>query len=259
MLNPNLYAPVFTRKSVRKYAETPLTPAQLSMIKAEIAKAVPLLPGEKYKLELGEAREGWRIYGYCENTPLSNANLGFLLQQLDLALHLEGLGRLWFGMGREPKGSNPPKGLSYAMCLKVGAAAEPIARAGVNEFDRRPIQEIIDEDDLHTLFEAVRLAPSARNSQPWYFTEDNEKIQVWRRQPKLLDKLIIDRMNWVDMGIALCHAVLALENAGVICEIELAPPKKGLEGHDYLLTLDIDKLSLKGWLKKLKDEILDRD
>jgi len=238
MLNPNLYAPIFTRKSVRKYAETPLTPAQLGLVKAEIAKAVPLLPGEKYKLELGESREGWRVYGYCENTPLSNANLGFLLQQLDLALHLEGLGRLWFGMGREPKDSKPPKGLSYAMALKVGAAAEPIARESTDEFDRRPIDVVVGGEDLYTLFEAVRLAPSARNSQPWYFTGDEGKVQVWRRQPKLFDKLLIDRMNWIDMGIALCHAALALENAGREFTVELAPPAQGPEGHEYLLTLN---------------------
>ena len=247
MLNPNLYPPIFTRKSIRKYAETPLTPAQLSIVKAEIQRAVPLLPGEQSKLELGESREGWRVYGYCENTPLSNANLGFLLQQLDLALHLQSLGRLWFGMGREPRDSKPPrgsvlseKGLSYAMCLKVGVAAEPIARENTDEFDRRPIASVIDEDDLYALFEPVRLAPSARNSQPWYFTEDDDKVYVWRRQPKLLDKLLIDRMNWLDMGIALCHAVLSLEHAGKEFKVEVDAPEKALDGHDYLLTLDLD-------------------
>ena len=244
MLNPNLYAPIFTRKSVRKYAETPLSPAQLGLVKAEIAKAVPLLPGEKFKLELGESREGWRIYGYCESTPLSNANLGFLLQQLDLALHLEGLGRLWFGMGREPKDSKPPKGLSYAMCLKIGVAAEPITRESTDAFDRRPIETVIDEDDLYELFEAVRLAPSARNSQPWRFTKDDDKVLVWRTQPAGMLKRILDRMNWIDMGIALCHAALALENAGKAFKVEVdASVKDSLKvprGIDYLLTLDID-------------------
>jgi len=242
MLNPNLYAPIFARKSVRKYAETPLSPAQLGVIKAEIARAVPLLPDEKYKIELGEAKEGWRVYGFCENTPLSNANLGFLLQQLDLALHLQGMGRLWFGMGRSTGGIKAPAGLSYAMCLKVGVAAEPIARESINEFDRRPIHEIIDEDGLYALFEPVRLAPSARNSQPWYFTEDDDRIVVWRKQPGIMDKLLIlmDRMNWIDMGIALCHAVLALEHAGKAFKIKIDSPAKAREGYDYLLTLDVD-------------------
>jgi len=244
MLNPNLYAPIFTRKSIRKYAETPLTPAQLSVVKAELQRAVPLLPGEQYKLELGESREGWRVYGYCENTPLSNANLGFLLQQIDLALHLQGLGRLWFGMGREPRDSKPPKGLSYAMCLKVGIAAEPLARESAAEFDRRPINTVIDEDGLYALFEAVRLAPSARNSQPWRFTEDNDKILVWRTQPYGMLKRVLDRMNWIDMGIALCHAALSLEHAGKEFKVEVDASVKATikapKGIDYLLTLDID-------------------
>jgi nitroreductase len=240
MLNPNLYAPIFTRKSIRKYAETPLSPAQLGVIKAEITRAVPLLPGEKAKLELGEAREGWRVYGFCENTPLSNANLGYMLQQIDLALYQQGLGRLWFGMGRSTGGIKAPAGLSYAMALKVGAASEPIARESVDAFNRKPINEIIDEDDLYELFEPVRLAPSARNSQPWYFTEDDDDIIVWRRQPKGIDRLLIDRMNWIDMGIALCHAVLSLEHAGEKFKIEVKAPAKAREGHDYLLTLAID-------------------
>ena len=239
MLNPAFYAPIFTRKSVRKYADTPLSPAQLAAIKVEIAKAVPLLPGEKYQLELGESKEGWRVYGYCENTPLSNANLGFLLQQLDLALHLQGLGRLWFGMGREPKDSKPPKGLSYAMALKVGVSAEPIERASIAEFDRRPIETVIDTPELQALFEVVRLAPSARNVQPWFFTVSGDAIHAWRKQPGGLLKRLIGRMHWVDMGIALCHAALAVENAGKTFSVEIAPPAEGMDGHDYLLTFTI--------------------
>ena len=244
MLNPNLYAPIFTRKSVRKYADTPLSPAQLSVILAEISRAVPLFPGEKYKLELGESREGWRIYGFCENTPRSNANLGFLMQQLDLALYQQGLGRLWFGFGRAPGGIKAPAGLTYCMCLKIGVAAEPIGRAP-NEFTRKPIGEVIDEDDLYELLEPARLAPSTRNSQPWYFTEDNGKavndnIVVWRKQPKGLDKLLIDRMNWLDMGIALCHAVLSLEHARKKFEIKTNKPPKAKEGYDYLMTFEMD-------------------
>jgi len=240
MLSPSLYEPIFTRKSVRKYAETPLSPEQLALVKTEVASAVPLLPVEKFKLELGEAKEGWRIYGYCENTPRSNANLGFLLQQLDLALYLQGLGRLWFGMGREPKDSNPPKGLSYAMCLKVGVAAEPIART-VDKFDRRPTVAPANAGVLSSLFEAVRLAPSARNSQPWLIDATGSRVHFWRKQPTGILKRMIDRMNWVDMGIVLCHAVLALEHEGKAFKAAVDSPAQALEGHDYLLTLVLDE------------------
>jgi len=240
MLNPSLYVPIFTRKSIRKYAETPLSPAQLGAVKAEIANAAPLLPGEKYHLELGEAREGWRVYGFCENTPLSNANLGFLLQQIDLALHAQGLGRLWFGMGRSTGGIKAPVGLSYAMCLKVGVSAEPIARESTDEFDRKPIDEVVDDADLYELFGPVRLAPSARNDQSWSFASEVGKVRVWRKQPSGMLKLLIDRMNWIDMGIALCHAALSLEHAGKAFTVEVAPSAEGREGYDYLLTLALD-------------------
>ena len=234
MLNPSLYEPIFTRKSVREYADTPLSPAQLDAVREEIAKAVPLLPEEKYKLELGEAREGWRIYGFCENTPKSNVNLGFLMQQLDLALHIQGLGRLWFGFGRAPSKLKAPAGLSYAMCLRIGVASEPIERAP-GEFMRKPITEVVDEDALRELLDPVRLAPSARNVQPWYFTAGTaDKIFVWRKPPKI--KLILDRMHWVDMGIALCHMVLSLERKQVNFEISFDEAKR-LEGYDYFMTV----------------------
>ena len=244
MLNPNLYDPIFHRKSIRSYSAAPLTPEQLALIKAEIGKVVPLLPAERFQLVLGEAKEGWRIYGYCENTPLSNANLGFVLQQLDLALYLQGLGRLWFGMGRNPGDGKPPKGqglsgkgLSYAMCLKVGNASQSLSRESTGQFDRKPMEEVMDEG-LRELFEPVRLAPSARNVQPWYFTKEESGIRAWRMTPRI--KIIIDRMSWIDMGIALCHAALALEHAGKVFAVEIAPPEKSRGGCDYLLDIVYD-------------------
>ena len=238
MLNPNLYNAIFQRKSIRHYDEnTPLSPAQLGLIKEEIAKLVPLLPAERFHLELGEAREGWRVYGFCENTPLGNANLGFVLQQLDLALHLHGLGRLWFGMGRSTGGTKAPKGLSYAMCLKVGNASQALARESAEQFDRKPMEEIVGSEALHELFEAVRLAPSAMNVQPWFFEQGEGAIRAWRKRPAGLMKVFIDRMHWIDMGIALCHAALAIEHTGRPFEIEIAPPADGREGFDYALDI----------------------
>ena len=233
MLNPALYAPIFERKSIRKFAETPLSAEQLKRVKAEMEAATPLLPGEKFQLELSPSKEGWRIFGYCENTPLSNVNLGFLLQQLDLALHLQGLGRLWYGFGRAPRGVKPPKGLSYAMCLKIGMAAEPLTRE-LAEFDRQA--SITDDDTLAELLKPARLAPSAMNSQPWWFSAEGEAIHVWRKQIGL-KKLLLGRMNLIDVGISLCHTVLAIEHAGKAFSVEVNAPANALEGHDYLLTL----------------------
>jgi len=211
MLNQALHPAVFVRKSIRKYSETPLTEEQIALVKSEIAAVTPLLPSELFALELAPAKEGWRIYGYCKNTTLGNVNLGYIMQQLDLALHVHGLGRLWYGFGRKPAEITPPKGLTYAMCLKIGNAAEPLCRE-LAEFDRKP--SVTPNAELAELLEPARLAPSAMNSQPWYFTlASDDNIHVWR-QKLGLKKLILDRMNLIDVGIALCHAVLAMQRDG---------------------------------------------
>jgi len=233
MLNPTLYPAIFERKSIRKYSDTPLNAEQLAAVKMEIAAATPLLPDEKFNLELAASKEGWRIYGYCENTPLSNVNLGFVLQQLDLALHLQGLGRLWYGFGRKPGNVTAPSGLSYAMCLKIGNAAEPLTRE-LNAFERKA--SVTADRALIELLEPARLAPSAMNSQPWFFSAEGDNIHVWRTKLGL-KKLILERMNLIDMGIALCHAALALQHAEKKFDVAMKQPAQEIDNHTYLLTL----------------------
>lgn len=237
MLNPALYPAIFARKSIRQYDENnPLSQEQLELIRREIAQVQPLLPDEKFQLELASSKEGWRIYGYCENTARSNVNLGFVMQQLDLTLYLQGLGRLWYGFGREPRESNPPQGLSYAMCLKVGNPAQGLAREP-SEFDRKAMSEVSADPVLQTLLEAARLAPSAMNSQPWRFTREGGSIGVCCKNPGV-KKLFLGRMNQIDMGICLCHTLLALEHAGYEIKGIAGPAKTDVPGFYGLLTIE---------------------
>jgi len=239
LTNPTLYPAIFLRKSIRSYADTPLSAEQLGEIKALLPDVRPLLPDLKFHLELAPSKEGWRIFGYCEDTPLGNANLGYVMQQLDLALFLKGLGRLWFGMGRDPRMKAAPKGLSYAMCLKVGNAAEPLSREQ-GEFNRKPIAEVIADEALRETFEPVRLAPSARNSQPWLFVKEEGGIHVFCANSGGIMKVFgLDRMNQVDMGICLCHAALSFGQRGM----KFAPVTTGgveaPAGYYYLMTLEL--------------------
>ncbi len=238
MLNSDLYPHIFKRKSIRKYANTPLSVEQVDAAQEVLDSLVPLFPDEKYKLEFSP--EKWRVYAYCENTVTGNANIGFLLQQLDLALHGLGLGRLWFGMGKEPKDIKTEPPLSYAICLKIGNPAETLSRESAAEFDRKPIGEVITDSDLQPVLEAVRLAPSAGNSQPWWFKLDGDAIRVYRKKPGFIKAAIMGRMNQGDMGIALCHAVLALEHAGyTVRGISANAPETIPDGYEYTATIQI--------------------
>jgi hypothetical protein len=238
MLNADLYPSIFERKSIRKYTDAPLTTEQTDAMQAAIAALVPLFPNEKYKLEFSPEKR--RIYAYCENTAAGNANAGFLLQQLDLALFAAGLGRLWFGMGTDPKDIKPEPPLSYAICLKVGNAAEPLARQSESEFERKPIGEVIDNVDLQKTFKAVRLAPSAANSQPWRFVREGGVIRAFRKKPGFIKAIMFGRMNQCDMGIALCHAILALERDGYTVKgVSADAPGTVPDGYEHTASIQI--------------------
>lgn len=236
MLNPALYNYIFERKSIRKYKDVPLSEDQIKVVHGVLAGLVPLFPAQKLVLEFSPEKQ--RIYAYCEDTVIGNANVGFQLQQVDLALFGAGLGRLWFGMGRAPKDIKETPPLSYAICMKVGRAAEPIARESTGEFKRKPIADVIDDETLWPAFEAARLAPSARNTQPWLFKREGDSIHAFRKIPGFVGAALIGRMNRGDMGIALCHAILGLEHEGhAVKEITHAAPASIPAGYEYTATI----------------------
>jgi len=238
MLNPDLYPTIFKRKSIRKYSDAPLSAEQTDSVHAAIGSLAPLFPEEKYKLDFNPEKK--RVYAYCEDTVAGNANVGFLLQQLDLALFGAGLGRLWYGMGRDPKDAKPTPPFSYDICMKVGTAAEPLARQSAAEFKRKPIGEVIADVGLQPAFEAVRLAPSANNTQPWRFTREGGAIHAFRKKPGFISAALYGRMNQGDMGIALCHAVLGLEHEGyTVKEIFVSTPMSVPDGCEYTATIRI--------------------
>ena len=238
MLNSELYSHIFGRKSVRKYEDVSLSTEQILVVESVLSGLVPLFPEEKFTLDFSPEKQ--RIYAYCEDTVCGNANIGFLLQQVDLALFGAGFGRLWFGMGREPKDIKKASPLSYAICIKAGIAAEPIARETKDEFKRKPISEVINDAGFWPAFEGARLAPSARNTQPWMFKREGEFIHAFRKLPGFISAALIGRMNQGDMGIALCHAILGLEHEGyAVKEVTHSPPESVPGGYEYTATIRV--------------------
>ena len=63
--------------------------------------------------------------------------------------------------------------------------------------------------------EMVRLAPSAKNAQPWRIVKDEDKFHFYEKRDIGIGAHDIQRL---DVGIALCH-------------FELAAKEKGISGH----------------------------
>lgn len=206
------------RKSVRSYTNEPVDEETLREIEAFIAEIKPLEPDIRVAWEIVPASRvkcilPWKapqlVAIYAEDKEGALENAGFLFQQLDLYLQGRGLGACWLGMGRPDQQLVAKDGLPFCMLLAFGYPKGETLRENANEFKRKALADIADEPDKR--LEPARLAPSSVNSQPWYFTHEEGVIHVWRVKPSGLMRRAMERMNRIDMGIALAHLSVSHE------------------------------------------------
>lgn len=144
---------------------------------------------------------------------------GYLGEQLVLRATALGLSTCWVGgmfrfktlMGRLSIGPNE----RVAALIAVGYAAQaaPVASPLWHRFmKRKSLQQIASPTLLQSApwvqagVEAVRLAPSAVNLQPWFLSGDSREITL---------KPVHSRsFTYMDLGIAMLHFQVAAESAG---------------------------------------------
>ena len=221
------------RKSVRSYTNEPLDAAMLREIEEFMAQARPLAPDIRVVWEIVPASRvkcilPWKapqlVAMYTEEKPGALENVGFMFQQLDLYLQSRGLGACWLGMGKPDQQLAAKEGLPFCMLLAFGYPKGEALRESAGEFKRKALSEITDEPDKR--LEPARLAPSSVNSQPWYFTHGEGVIHAWRVAPSGLMRKAMERMNRIDMGIALAHLRVSSE-AFRYQRLEQPPTLKG--------------------------------
>lgn len=225
MTNLELYNTIFKRKSIRKYDMTPLSDEKLADIKAYTDKLRPLDDSIKYSFEFIGGNDvkfllpvklaPHYICIYSEKKEGYLMNAGYMLQQLDLYLSASNIGSLWFGMGKPAKDILKYKnGLDFVILLAFGNAAEPLHRQSTSEFKRKSISEITSIEGAEQMLEPVRLAPSATNSQPWFFSGNTREIIVSRKKLNFMKEKMLGEFNQINIGISLCHLWLTLEHEG---------------------------------------------
>ena len=238
-----LYRTIFERRSIRKYDMTPLPESTLDAL-MEFAGSVRKLDdsikyecvflGEKDVKNLLPIKAPHYICMYSENKPGYLLNAGFVLQQLDLYLSANEIATCWLGLAKPSRQVMEPKGnMEFVIMIAFGNTNELIHRTDTSVFIRRSIEEITNIPGAEDLLEPVRLAPSASNSQPWYFSGNLEEIIVSREKPGFLKAPIYERMNQIDIGIALCHLWLSLEHRGKTADISFADSALP-NGHEYM-------------------------
>lgn len=233
-----LYNSIFHRKSVRKYKKNDVDESTLEQIKTFIASVKPLFTDIKYEIKIltrGEVSNNWApryVAIYSEKKPGHLLNAGYLLQQVDLYVQSLGLGSCWIGLARPQESKT--KRFGYIIMISVGYPEVDTVR-NPSDFKRKNINEITDVDQVE-LMEAVRLAPSAVNSQPWYFKKSDDSIDVYRNK-KGFHALALNTWNQIDVGIAILHLDLSLSNKQIKFEHykKLSVAKK--TGYEYVMSV----------------------
>lgn len=241
MTNKQLYDAIFKRKSIRKYDMTPVSETILAELKKFASSVKPLDENIKYEfLYLGtddvknllpiKAPNYICLYSEKKDNYLMNA--GVILQQIDLYLSANNLGSCWLGMAKPSKQVAKVKnGLEFVIMIAFGNTNEPVHRESSSEFKRNNLSSISQILDVDELLEPVRLAPSASNTQPWFFSGNQDEITVSREKLNLIKIPLYGKMNQIDIGIALCHLWLSLDHQGknVSFDFEKIPVPSGYE------------------------------
>lgn len=175
---------IYKRRSCRSFLSVPVDAEMIEKILSFDLK--PLYPEIKVRMDI-VGRDKVRcicpwttpqlIAVYSEETEGYLENIGFLFQQLELYLQTLGLGVCWLGMGRmNPRTATQVEGMKFVIMLAFGHPKGEQLRSDPKAFRRKPMEQITDRADPR--LEAARLAPSAVNSQPWYFTHEGDTLHV---------------------------------------------------------------------------------
>lgn len=169
---------------------------------------------------------------------------GFMFETLVLKATSMGLGTCWLG-GTFRRGpfarvmGNDPDGREVSIVSPIGHPtqkrrfAERMMRRMVKSDHRKPFARLFSgvspDSPLGRVLQAVRLAPSSRNSQPWKASVAQETDSEGRKRMTVrFDCTTDSRFSSIDMGIAYCHFVLASQEENLLWDIERVNDSKSV-------------------------------
>ena len=223
---------IYVRKSCRKYLDDEI---DMSAIKEFMDNVKPLTREINYSYEILtkdklNIRTRWKapyyLALYSDKKDNYGVNIGFIFQQLSLFLQSLDIGSCWVGMA-SLKENNP----KFVIAISFGKSND-LTRE-ISQFKRKSLSEIADTEDERLI--PAQLAPSAVNSQPWYFKHIDEGFDVYKVKHNIVKRKILGKWNDVDIGIALSH--LYVSNPETF-EFEVKD-KQDIKGYTYVGSVKI--------------------
>ena len=205
----DLYDMIFKRRSVRIYEQTSLSIEELTKIQ-NCLDNLNQLNHQKAKFriitpeKMGLCQAPYYIVASCEDNTKSYINIGYSLEYMDLYLQSIGLGSVWLGSKMPIK-----KEKDDCIVMAFGRTKIPY-RKNEKEFNRLSITKICNQENEIT--KAIRLAPSAVNSQPWKIDYQDKKIEIHYHGRGPLKLALAPKMNKIDIGIMTCFVETTLKH-----------------------------------------------
>ncbi|MCH5344185.1 MAG: nitroreductase [Acetatifactor sp.] len=130
---------------------------------------------------------------------------------------------------------------------------ESLMRKGVKADERLPFETLFFKDSFSApltaddagrfreALEMVRLAPSAVNKQPWRAVVCGDTVHFYEKKTKALSQNATSDLQKVDVGIALLHFALTIEEDGMKGRFLADDPKlKQEEDVGYIISYRVD-------------------
>ena len=253
----NISTLVRTRRSVRTYDNKPLTSDDVQKLSAFMSKIenpyeIPvefnILNAKQQKLSCPVVTGTDLFIGTkVKRIPHAEEAVGYSLEMFVLYAQSLNIGTVWIG------GTMDRSAFERAMALgndemmpcvsPIGYIArkmsmrETMMRKGVKADSRLPFESLFFNgtfDDPLTKekapifvepLEAVRLAPSAVNKQPWRVVINNNAAHFYLKRNKGFVSESAGNMQKIDLGIALCHFALSAKEKGMNISFVINDPK----------------------------------
>lgn len=227
----NLYKMIGMRRSVRDFQMKPIEDAVIVAFRKYQKEILPLYPDIPFKIEItSNLNDNLKRGMFSVKAPyyisfLTNEdkgallNAGYMMEELSLYLASKGIGTCYQGMSKIVKEQDNLKevlvmaaGYPKHYLYREEEAAKRMAPGRVTAFKEEPTPEIM------TILKAALLAPSSMNSQPWRFVVYRNRIHVFMQK---MDAGIpaLERMHYMDIGMALNHMMIAAEELWVEAEL----------------------------------------
>ena len=195
--------------------------------------------------------------------PHAEEALGFSFERVVLHAAERGIGTTWIAGTMDRAAFERAAGLQEGEIMPcvtpIGRPApkmslrETLMRKGISADSRFPFEKLFFRGDFDTpltekdagglsdVLEAVRWAPSACNYQPWRLLVTDGAVHFYLKRNKGFGEGRAFDTQKIDIGIALCHFALAMEEAEKAVTLSTEDPDLPAEGLIYVASYVLNK------------------